>query len=165
MNTFYDAAKSCIQEFNEFAEKYSLDTHATVDHLCYKCSDAAEFEQMRHVLEESSDFLYQSIISQRRIAIIKLQQPIMTIAGPVYYIELSDQKIDGSQKSGFDHIEVWPKDMQYEDLVKLLTEKGENFLEVKRPHHTTHDLALPNGFGIKISREPLIEKIKGDEMV
>lgn len=165
MKNFYNTAKPYIEEFNEFVEKHSLNTHAEADHLCYKCSDTAEFEQMRRMFEEESYFLYQSVISQRRIAIIKLRQPIATIAGPVYYIELSDQKIDGSQKSGFDHVEVCPQHMRYEDLVKLLVEKGENFVEVQRPHHTTHDLVLPSGFGIKISREPLIQKIKREEMV
>lgn len=165
ISEFYASADAHMRECNAFIEKYQLGEYAQADHLCFKCADAAEFEDMRRMLERKCGFLYQSIISQRRIAVIRLTRPIKTIINPIFFIELSDQKIDGSQKSGFDHIELCPKNSTYEYLVRRLGDEGVQLIEVRRPHHTTHDLVLESGFGIKLSQGPLIEKIKTEEMV
>jgi hypothetical protein len=82
----------------------------------------------------------------------------------VKFVELSDQKPDLSQKSGFDHIEIVPRGLSYEELVQKIRDTGSLLEEVKRPHHTTHDLTLESGFGVKLSHGPLIEKIRNEEM-
>lgn len=161
---FTKGAETYIQEFDQFIQTHNLQEHSKVDHLCYKCESAKEFERMRRMFEQHSDFIYQSIISNRRIDIIRLQPAIVTAAGPIYFIELSDQKPDGSQQSSFDHSEIYPTSTSYDALVQLLREKGVDIVEVKRPHHTTHDISLTSGFGVKISHEPLIEKIKREEI-
>lgn len=164
IEAFIKVAEMYIQEFNQFVQEHGLQEHFRADHLCYKCESAAEFENMRQMFEYRSDFIYQSMISNRRIAIIRLQHVIHSTAGPVYFIELSDQKPDGSQKGGFDHIEIYPTKMLYDVCIQFLKRKGVNIVEVQRPHHTTYDVSLASGFGVKVSRRPLIEKIKTEEI-
>lgn len=108
--------------------------------------------------------MYQSIISGRRIAVIRFKESVQTSVGPIYFLELSDQKSNFSQKEGFDHIEAYPVGWSYADMVSELRET-EHVAEVIRPHHSTHDIDIGNGFLFRCTQGPLIEKIKNVEMI
>lgn len=146
-----------------FATSRQLMDYARADHICYKCASPESFEEMRRTFESMSAWVYQAIIANRRIAYIKLKAPIDTSLGPIWYLELSDQKPNGSQEEGFDHIEVYPTDVSYNELVERLN-KTDKVVKVERPHHTTHDIDI-GGFLLRLSQEPLVEKIKREEMV
>ncbi len=162
---FNSQSQSLISDFNNFIQKHNLQLRVKADHFCYKCGDSDTFESIRKILENESVFVYQSIISQRRIAIIKLKKGIETSAGTLDLLELSDQKPDNSQKNSFDHVEIYSLNETYEELVASIIADGEKVVEAKRPHHTTHDLMMSEQFSLKFTRGPLIEKIKSDEMV
>jgi len=160
---FYADAQKYVGWFNSFAKKHGLEGVAQADHICYKCDSQQSFEAMRAIFEKNSEYIYQSIISKRRISIVKLKQGIETVLGPIYFLELSDQKPDGSQVDGFDHIEVYGVRISYDDMVaKLAT--SEKVIKVERPHHTTHDVEIKDGFLFRCTQEPLVDKIKRDEM-
>ena len=162
MNSFFEPAERCIQVFDTWIAPFSLKVRA--DHIGYKCSNSTEFERLRFLLERESVFMYQSIISQRRIAIIKLLHPLKTVCGEIAFLELSDQKPDGSQVSGFDHLEVYPLEGTVEELVQEFQKEGRVFEQIARPHHVTYDRSLAEGFKLRLEAEPLIEKIKATEM-
>lgn len=159
-----EEASPFISMFNDFASKHSLEKRGKADHICFKCGSSSSFEAIRSMFEKDSAFVYQSIISKRRIAIIKLPQGIETLLGEIVYLELSDQKPDGSQKDGFDHIEVYPLTLTYLDMIEELRRK-ERIVEVIRPHHSTHDIEIGKGFLFRCTEGPLIEKIKKEEML
>ena len=161
---FYAEAKGLIEAVNAFATEHALAGIARADHVGYKCDTRKMYEELREMLEPESAFVYQSYISGRRIAVIKLNQPFETALGPVSTLELNDQKPDNSQRRGFDHVEVYPVSTSYETLVEKLRVQGAELEEVVRPHHTTYDIALGGPFKLKLTREPLVEKIKRDEM-
>ena len=163
LQMFYAEAEATIPAFNSFADKHSLSGLTKADHICYKCSSKESFENIRTMLESQSEYMYQSIISKRRIAYIKMKKGIKTTLGTIFFLELSDQKPDGSQFEGFDHIEVYPTSFSYNEMVGEL-EKSEKVIKVERPHHTTHDVELENGFIFRCTAEQLIEKIKLTEM-
>jgi predicted metalloenzyme YecM len=164
ISEFYSGAEKFITRFNVFAEKHDLVGRAKADHICYKCDSTESFEERRALFEHESLFVYQSIISNRRIAYIGFKKGIETVLGTIMYLELSDQKIDGSQKEGFDHIEVYPTALSYEDMVHELS-VTEKVVHVARPHHTTDDIDIVDGFLLRCTQGPLIEKIKEDEFV
>ena len=120
---------------------------------------------MRKMFETASTFVYQSIISKRRIAIVKFVVPIQTALGAIWFLELSDQKPDGSQTSGFDHIEIYPKAGSMEDLADGLNSKGFVLEKIERPHHTTFDGFIMGDFKVRLEPEALVEKIKREEML
>lgn len=120
---------------------------------------------MRELLESHAKYIYQSTISNRRVSIVKLKKPVPTTIGDAGFLELADQKPDQSQKNGFDHIEIYPTGMSYEGIVKKLHDEGEHVVKVERPHHTTHDVKITNGFLVRLSYEPLMHKIKTSEML
>lgn len=159
---FYTGAASSIESFNRFAESHGLVGKTAPDHLCYKCGSKESFEAMREMFEWASEYTHQTIISGRRIAYIKLKKPIETVLGPIWFIELSDQKPDNSQTDSYDHIEVFGTAITYVEMVAQL-EKTEKVIKVERPHHTTHDIDI-GGFLFRCTQGPLIEKIKTQEM-
>lgn len=160
---FFEEAAESARTFDAFAARYFTETEAAADHICYKCGTTETFEAIRTLFEHQSEFIYQSIISGRRIGYIKFQKPLTTALGPVWFLELSDQKPDGSQTDGFDHVEVFPVSLSYETMVERLAAK-EKVIHVERPHHTTDDVHLPDGFIFRCSHGPLVEKITATEM-
>lgn len=162
LSMFFADTQAPLDAFNLWLEKAS--PRAASDHICYKCGDASEFEHLRALFEVESSYIYQSIISKRRIAIIKFLKPLKTLCGDILFLELSDQKPDKSQTSGFDHIEIYPTEGTVEELVADLTSKGTVFQKVERPHHTTYDSVLFGDFKVRIEAEALIQKIKMTEL-
>lgn len=162
LDQFILASQPSVMHFDEWARK--MNPPATADHLCYKCADATELVHIRALCEAASTFLYQSIIAGRRIAIVRFQRPIPTALGDIWFLELSDQKPDGSQASGFDHIEIYPRNGTVDDLAALLTTGASAFEKVTRPHHTTFDLKIAGQFKVRLEAEALVEKIKREEM-
>ncbi len=160
---FYTESVKYINEFNLFAKKHKLLGLTKADHICYKCGSKESFESLRTLFDNNSEYIYQSIISKRRISYIKLKQRISTVLGEIHFVELSDQKPDQSQSDSFDHIEVYGVSISYDELVATLAQ-SENVIKVERPHHTTHDVEIKDGFLFRCTQEPLIKKIKREEM-
>lgn len=161
---FYAESKKFVELFDQFATKHALVGRAEADHMCYKCESKESFEKIRALFEGASNYIYQSIISKRRIAIIRLTQGIKTSLGTINFLELSDQKPDNSQRDGFDHIEAFATGRSYDEMVKEL-EASEKVVKVERPHHTTHDIDIGGGFLFRCTQGSLIEKIKNTEMI
>lgn len=159
--SFYSQAHEVVEHFDAFIAKHRLAGSVTVDHIAFKCASAQEFAAMRTVVEGASVYVHQSIVSGRRSLYAKLHQGVVTSVGEVYFLELADQKADGSQKSGFDHIEVYPAgEGTYESVLATLKKNDEQVIHVERPHHTTDEVTLPSGLVVRLEPGALIEKIK-----
>ena len=162
LRTFFAGAEAPLRSFDLWCKQHL--PAGRVDHIGYKCGSREEFESLREQLESASAYIYQSFISGRRIAIIKLQEALATELGSICFLELSDQKPDGSQVSGFDHLEIYPVEQDFTVFVKGLIEKGIPFEQTVRPHHTTYDAKLTEAFKIRLEEEPLIKKIAREEI-
>ncbi len=153
-----------LDEFNGFCEIYELAHLLKADHIGIKCSSEEKYEFQRNLFDFESEFIYQSIISKRRITIVGLKGGLESMAGSFRYLEIADQKPDLSQVDFVDHLEVVSTSLPYDELIATLREKGVILQEMIKPHHTTYDTILPSGFIVKFSREMLLEKIKREEM-
>ncbi len=165
IETFYKETQRSLEAVNTWA--IGLESLFIADHIGLKCKDSRFFEAHRSVFERESAFIYQSMISGRRIALIKLPEPLPTRLGNIWYLELSDQKPGERQSSHIDHIEIYPmpRSAYIEDMILIAKRnRGIDFKKVVRPHHTTYDITLINGFKIRLEAEPLIDKIKREEM-
>ena len=159
-----ELAKKPLEEFNAFCIEHELLGKVVADHIGFKCGSSETYVGIRAALESKVAFLYQSIISNRRISILGLPQGLPSRVGPLNYLQLSDQKPDGSQVDGIDHLEIVPLSVTYEGLLADLQARHVKMKEIIRPHHITYDIVLPSGFIIKLSREMLLDKIKREEM-
>ena len=154
-----------LDEFGKFCSENSISINGIdIDHICYKCSSKEEYEMIRSFFEYDDIFIYQSIISKRRISIIRFLEPLNSICGDVHCLELSDQKPDGSQGSKVDHIEPVSKTISYEEMLARFSKLNLPVEENIKPHDSTHDMVLPNGIKLKFNNEPLISKIYKEEM-
>lgn len=158
-------SKNQRDEFNVFCTDCNLVGKVSADHIGLKCSSTAVYEKQRQLFEFNSRFVYQSIISKRRIAIIGLTKGLSTVLGDLNFLELADQKPDGAQKDVVDHLEIVPTSISYNELVSLITGKGYAIKETIKPHHSTYDVVLRSGFVVKLSREMLVDKIRRDELL
>ncbi len=163
LESFFSSAQPLIRDIELLAQTYHLTDTVCIDHIGYDCGSRAEFESVRTMFESESEFIYQSIISSRPIAIIKFKTPITTKLGPLFYLELCDQKPTGTQVSGFDHVELAPIHGSYDELIQALRAAQCPIEQKVRPHHTTHDLSVPHG-KVRFEPELLITKIKREEM-
>ena len=161
----YTASEIYIELFDAFVAKHNLSGRAQVDHICYKCDSKESFEKIRKMFESEGKYIYQSVISKRRIAIIRFKKGIETSLGIINFLELSDQKPDNSQHEGFDHIEAYAVGRIYEEMIEEFEVSGILVIKIERPHHTTHDIDIGGGFLYRCTQGPLIEKIKSAEMV
>lgn len=140
---------------------------ASADHVSYKCGSHETFETIRRILEQGqvSKWSYQSPIAGRSIAYFRLHASFPSPFGDVFYVELADQKPNGSQHDGFDHMEIYPiPSLSYDALVNRTIGIFPNIRKVERPHHTTWDAILEGGAILRLTGEPLVEKIKREEM-
>lgn len=161
LQEFLNEAKPLFAAVDGFANEYNASMLAQADHFCYKCGSREEYETLKAMLEMyATDFCHTAKISGRDITTMRLGVGVTTRFGPCSVLELSDQKPDNSQVSGFDHVEIFPVARTYENLLAALTARGAAFTQVGRPHHTTHDHKLPGGFTLRLTQGPLIEKIK-----
>ena len=164
LDQFLLQAKEKIAIFNTFISTHQLENMIIADHIVYKCASSEYFETIRRLLEAHADYVYQSVISERRIAVIKLTQPVITECGTMRFLELADQKPDGSQQNGFDHLECYPTQNTVEEIVTYFADKEISVNKVVRPHHTTYDTSLADNFKLRLETEPLINKIVREEI-
>ena len=161
---FLEKSEEIINIFEELISLSGIDDYIEVDHLGYRCINSDSYELKRDSFDRDR-FIYQSIISNRRISVIGLATDscINTKAGVIKFLEIADQKVDNSQVEGFDHIEFTLKNISKLDFVNDLKSKGFEFKITERPHHTTYDIIF-KGYIFKITDSKLIEKIKKEEM-
>jgi predicted metalloenzyme YecM len=160
---FLNSAQSALTVVEVFLTKQEISS-LTPDHLCYKCSSHNEFLEVRAILEKESMYLYESWISTRLIAVLKLKKPIVTSFGIISFIELQDKKEGSGSLSGFTHIEFYPKDGNYDAALATLVSRGLNIISDPTPHHPIHEILLTDSFVFRLEHEPVIEKIKREEL-
>ena len=157
------AYEDAIEQVEVFIRTNELEGKIQLDHLCFKCESHQEFVEVREMLEEKSIYLYESWISDRLIALLKLEEPITTSFGPIACIELQDQKPAGTQKSGFAHVEAYPVE-RYDDVIEFMKEKNIEVKEDPTPHHPIHEVELSPAFVFRLEQEPVIEKVKREDL-
>ncbi len=160
----YTEATSQLAPLNAFVSKHELEGKALADHIGYDCGSSATFDSLRTLLEVHSLYMHQSFIAGRRIAVFKLKEPFETAVGPVAFFELADQKPDGSQKDGIEHVEIYPTDGSFDELVAYLEGRGAEGKPSNVPHHKTHKFPLTHTFTLKIESCALMDKIKDEEL-
>jgi predicted metalloenzyme YecM len=161
---FFAQAGSALETMRLFIAGNDLATILIPDHLCYKCASHEEFLEIRSMLERESFYLYESWISDRLIAILKLKEPISTAFGDISYLELQDKKERSGPLSGFTHIEFYPATTTYETVLEKMKEKKIQIISDPTPHHPIHEVTLSDTFVFRLEHEPVIKKIKREEL-
>ena len=151
---------------DQFMGRLNLHERVVVDHICFKCGSSEEYNQIRNVLETDppSRYVYQVMLSRRRVGYFGLRDPIKMGHAAVASVELADRKPVHDDKSGFHHVEIYPIAMSYDEMIGEMRDAGEDVELKRRLHHTTHDIKLPSGFIIRFTDKPLIKHIIDREL-
>lgn len=152
-------------DLDEIARKLHLQGKARVDHICFKCESSEVYNQVWSLLRRHSIYLYESTLAERQVGYIHLRAGKPTVLGVIDHLELSDVKPGKTQKSHCHHIEIMPAGTtSYDDLVEIFRTAGKKIEVNDAPHHKTHDVLLQDDFRIRLTRAPLLDKIKEEEM-
>lgn len=132
------------------------------DHICYNCENSARYAEYFEAYNECAVLEDESIIGGRKIAYFRLKSRIDTIVGDIIYIELCDQKPDGSQREGVDHVEAYVRSNA--DLIKIVAGLDEVKPVVKKPRGDSFVYVFPlaPSFNLILTEIPLILKIEAD---
>lgn len=134
-----------------------------IDHICYDCGDSGSYERMFEMLSPTYSHFDTSLIGGRKISVFTLTEPFFAYGREVSVLELCDQKPDGTQKEGFDHIEVLPVSNTIKDVGSSMAHMRvvkEVQTRLAAPHL---DICMDKGdkrLRIKITDVPLLEKIQ-----
>jgi predicted metalloenzyme YecM len=154
---FFEGADGLIAEVVKILAACGLERRCTLDHICYKCGSTEDYEGTKALFKGAE--IYEKSLSGRRVATIELPEPLLTCFGPIKWLELSDQKPDGSQLGRFEHIEVYSRVMSYESLVAQFRLKQADLKMHNVVHHPTWDVHLPGGYILRLTEGPLVHKI------
>lgn len=165
VSSLTNLARPLVAQFNTFCQENDLMGAVETDLICIRCSDSEIYEARRRDAESRSVYIYQSMVSGRRVSLIKLTDTIPTIAGTIEYLELCDQKPDNSQDDRISHVTIVPVTLSYEEIVEKLRGNGVEVNETVRPHYRSADIKLPSGFTIRIASEFLVDTIKREEFI
>lgn len=162
LQTFIENSSDIVGLFNNFILENNLQDVIVADHICYKCGSSESYEEWRKLFDFEAKNFYQAIISKRRIALVLLKENIKTEAGDIGYLELSDQKPDGTQIEGFDHVEFIPKNKSLDEVLKILEEKNIKIDKDVKPHITQY-IIQEGKYNFRLAEMRLVDKIKLEE--
>lgn len=160
-----DICKAAVFQLDNFCEVNGLAGLVKADLVCITCSSKEVYEARRDYYEFDSRFIYQAPVSGRRIAIIGLTEGIKTSVGDIGILEVIDQKPDNSQTDKLTHLAIVPTGISYDELLAKLKGNGAQLEDKSRGDgYVATDVVLPTTFRIRIEKEPLLERIKREEL-
>lgn len=160
-----DICQPAVFQLENFCEVNDLQGAVKADLVSIKCSSKEVYDARRNYYDVGSRFIYQAIVSGRRIALVGLVEPIKTAVGDIGILEIIDQKPDNSQTDKVAHVAIVPAGISYDELVAKLKANGSHFADASRPDgYTACDVLLPTGFSIRIEKESLLERVKREEI-
>jgi predicted metalloenzyme YecM len=160
-----DICQPAVFQLDNFCEINGLQGLMKADLVCIKCSSKEVYDARRNYYDMDSRFIYQAVVSGRRIALVGLKDGLKTGVGDIGVLEIVDQKADNSQIDRLSHIAIVPTGISYEEVVEKLKSNGANLEDVSRGDgYTATDVILPTTFRIRIEKEPLLDRIKREEL-
>jgi predicted metalloenzyme YecM len=156
--------RDTVETFDVFCRDHLLEGLLEIDHICITCSSNTVFDATREYFEKQATYVYQSMINGRRIAIAKLSTPFPSTLGFIHFLEIADQNERRDQVDQLEHIELVPKHLSYDQLIRVLHEKGLALVQKQNSGTVTYTVS-GNGIQLRISSCKIIDKIKRDEMI
>tara|TARA_B110001454_G_scaffold219201_1_gene251913 strand:- start:56814 stop:57848 length:1035 start_codon:yes stop_codon:yes gene_type:complete len=99
------------------SQKFSIESHWDIDHLCFRSESIDEYEAYRDVFSALGELLTEMNVNGRPIATFELHTPIQYKQWLIKLIELPAPKKGKSVTTGFEHFEI-VVDRSLEQLAK-----------------------------------------------
>ena len=85
---------------------------------------------------------------------------MQSLCGDISLLELFDQKPDGSQKAGFNHIEIHPKTGTLQGLVNRCRQQDITVHETRRERGKTYHVDIEGGFKVHFEWDSILARVK-----
>lgn len=135
-----------------------------IDHVAYKNSNTENYEKVRKDFGKEV-FIYESVISNRRIAISKFRDPVKVEGKIIKYIEIFEPKPDKITEDKLDHIEIISNNLDYESFVKIFEDSGVELTFEDKGYDRFYAFNTDKGYEVKLSDHKIVDKIYKEEML
>ncbi|MEM9929743.1 MAG: VOC family protein, partial [Bacteroidota bacterium] len=138
--------------------------HLQLDHICYRVTTVARYEELKEQLLKTNKLLVESPINGRRIATFRMAQPFTYEAREIWLLELPEPKSGSPYPEGWEHAE-FVTDRPLAEFADWLTKHLGIKLEdidtkgLSKQLNAEVRLRLPDGLSVKFHELPLDEVI------
>lgn len=129
-------------------------TGLNIDHIAFSTSNSAEYEEKLAAFLNDGELVKEAIISDRRVAIIKLNTPYFYRDYNFNVVEVIEPVAGESAMSGWEHAEFLVD--SYDDILKKYPHLDWNINHKNREHFSRIKLTLPNGLEVKFLDTPVL---------
>ncbi len=150
---FLDDIFPKIEEKGINIDKFKL------DHIGYQASSATDYQKKRDDFFKYGNLISESIVGNRRVAVIKLTKPLIYKDDNLNVIEVIEPKPKQEVKSSWDHIEL-TSDYELEELMEKYPNIEWKTSALNRDIFPMLILKLESGYTIKFPRRSAMEEVQ-----
>ncbi len=131
-----------------------------IDHIAISTGTSAEYEKTLPELLANGTLVNEAIISNRRVAVIKLNDPIGYKNSQIAAVELIEPKKGETTTTGWEHAEFLVD--SYDTILKKYPELLWDTKDMQRENFSRIKLKLPSGLEIKFLDTPVLASVAKD---
>ncbi|MBP7928265.1 VOC family protein [Patescibacteria group bacterium] len=131
-----------------------------IDHIAISTGTSEEYEKTLPELLANGTLVNEAIISNRRVAVIKLNDPIGYKNSQITAVELIEPKKGETTKTGWEHAEFLVN--SYDTILKKYPELLWDTKDMQRENFSRIKLKLPSGLEIKFLDTPVLASVAKD---
>lgn len=159
MNTVLDYS-SFFDSFFEQIDKVGLDvTGLPLDHIAYQASSKEDYELLLPNFSDLGALVSEEIIGERRVAVIKLDEPIKYKNYTIPALELIEPKKGQKSESDFQHAE-FVVNQPFETYIEQYPGIDWNTSSMHRDEFSHLKLNFENGLTLKFLLKPILELVE-----
>lgn len=134
-------------------------TDAELDHLAYQAESSQEYDQLKSELEKMATLMKEPLVSDRRIGVFKLNQPLRYKDWSTDTIELIEPKEGQEVVSGLEHAEFLLEE-SLEDFMAKYPDVNWNTNAINRDPFPMLILELSDSMRVKFPRFPILSDVE-----
>ncbi len=154
--TFIAALLAELKKLNVDVSSYQL------DHLAYRTTSKQEYEETKEEFKKLGELMPEATIRHRRIAIIKLKEPLTYQNYRIEALELLEPAEGDQFRTGFEHAE-FVVSQKLSDLLEKYPQLDWNTKALARVNNPELGLRLGDNLGVKFHKLPILEVRKIQE--
>lgn len=146
------------QLYNE-VESVGIDvSNLNIDHIAYTTSSSEEYDKVLPLFLSEGTMVKESMISERRVAMIKLNFPILYRQNKIEVVELIEPTKDEPKNSEWEHAEFLIDN--YDNFIAKYPNLDWNIKHKDKEFFSRIKLTLPSGKEVKFLDMPVLEAAK-----
>ncbi len=132
-----------------------------IDHIAYSTSSSKEYEKLLIEYLKEGELVKEAIISNRRVAIIKLKQAVKYKGSSINVMEIIEPIENQTSFSGWEHAEFLVD--SYDKILQKYPNLSWNTAHKDRKNFSRIKLTLPNGMEVKFLNTPVLVSAQIEE--